>query len=54
MFLDEPNTNLDEIGIETYKDIIIKDSQNRITFIATNDKNDLVICNKIVSINDYK
>ena len=54
LFLDEPNTNLDEIGVETYKDIIIKDSQNRITFIATNDKNHLVICNKIVSINDYK
>lgn len=55
LLLDEPFTNFDELGIEIVTAIIreiIK--QNGIVIIASNDKDEIEICNKNLSILDFQ
>lgn len=54
MLLDEPTSNLDERGIQWYRDLIHQYSGNKCILIASNDKREFDFCEEIVSIEDYK
>lgn len=54
MLLDEPTSNLDERGINWYRDLIHQYSGNKCILIASNDKREFDFCEEIVSIEDYK
>lgn len=54
LFLDEPTTNLDLNGISSVQSLIDEGKENRITFVATNEQSDLDLCNKIISLHDFK
>ncbi|MDO6437531.1 ATP-binding cassette domain-containing protein [Cyclobacterium sp. 1_MG-2023] len=54
MLLDEPTSNLDERGIQWYRDLIHQYGGNKCIFIASNDKREFDFCEEIVSIEDYK
>ena len=44
LMLDEPMTNLDEDGQAVIREILLEEQANRITVIATNEKEDLKLC----------
>jgi len=46
LFLDEPTTNLDVRGIEAVQELIRSEVAARVTVIATNEIEDLAVCNK--------
>ena len=52
--LDEPTTNLDDSTKEWFHDLVKNQIQNRGLIIATNEKDDLLLCEKQVKIIDYK
>lgn len=54
MLLDEPTSNLDERGIQWYRDLIHRYGEDKCILIASNDKREFDFCRKIVSIEDYK
>jgi len=54
LILDEPTTNLDEDGIEWYMETLKAYNDNRIIIIASNVEHDFEMCNKSLSILDYK
>lgn len=54
MLLDEPTSNLDERGIQWYRDLIHQYGGNKCILIASNDKREFDFCEEIVSIEDYK
>lgn len=54
LLLDEPSTNLDQQGIEWYKELVSAFSDNRLTIIASNDPHDISFCQSQLNILDYK
>lgn len=54
ILLDEPTSNLDEKGINWYKDHIQNNTSNKLVIIASNQKEEYTHCNSIININDYK
>ncbi len=55
LFLDEPSSNLDEKGINWYKDLILKYKNNRIVVVCSNNiKSEFFFCNNTIQIEDYK
>ena len=54
LILDEPTSNLDDAGIKWYQKILQKYSDDRIIIIASNVEHDFEMCNKSLSILDYK
>ena len=54
LLLDEPTTNLDEEGIEVYKNLWAKHTANRLVIVSSNDKTEYENCNDVVRIGDYK
>lgn len=46
LILDEPTTNLDSTGIKAVHSHIRQEASTRVTVIATNDLEDLTLCNK--------
>ena len=54
LLLDEPTTNLDKEGMAWYTSILKKYSQNRLIVIASNEERDFELCNKSLSILDFK
>lgn len=50
LLLDEPMTNLDIHGIATMRDTIIGARESRITIIATNEEDDVRLCNARLSV----
>lgn len=53
LLLDEPTSNLDEIGINWYLDNI-NDQKNRLVILASNVKNEYADFDEELSISDYK
>lgn len=51
LFLDEPMTNLDERGIGSIRDLILREAPDRITLVATNDADDLTLCTHRLALN---
>ncbi len=54
LFLDEPCTNLDQKGVEQYKQWIEDYGKNRLVIIASNDIREYYFCNHQIVIEDYK
>ena len=54
LLLDEPTTNLDEEGIETYKKLWAANTQNRLVIVSSNDKVEYENCGEIINLGDYK
>ena len=54
LFMDEPRTNLDEEGIAVVYKIAEEQKQKGILLIATNEKEDTVLCENKICIEDYK
>lgn len=52
--LDEPSTNLDEEGIQWYENLINQFGKDKLLIIASNVDNDLKICEKKISLEDFK
>jgi len=50
LFIDEPRTNLDEDGIGTVYDLLESYKKNNVLIIATNEKQDLVLADKRLTI----
>lgn len=54
LLLDEPCTNLDQLGIEQYRSWMESYTQNRTVIIASNDVREYFFCTQQLSIQDYK
>ena len=54
LILDEPTSNLDEEGKAGFYEIIQEEGKNNLVLIASNEKNDLELCGKIINLKDYK
>lgn len=54
LILDEPTSNLDEEGKNSVYEIVKEEGQKNIVLIASNEKNDLELCNDIVYLEKYK
>ena len=53
LFMDEPRTNLDKDGIEIAYSIAEEQKQRGILIIATNEAEDLHLCERKINIEDY-
>lgn len=54
LLLDEPCTNLDEDGIQLYKNLLRDFGPQKIVIVASNDKNEYDVCNTHLKISDFK
>lgn len=54
LILDEPTSNLDDEGKNSVYEIVKEEGQKNIVLIASNEKNDLELCNDIVLLEKYK
>ncbi len=54
LLLDEPRTNLDKEGVDLILEIADKQKQKGILLIATNDENDIKLCDGVLNIQEYK
>lgn len=54
LLLDEPTTNLDKEGMAWYTSVLKQFSQDRLIVIASNEERDFDLCNRSLSILDYK
>lgn len=55
VFLDEPSSNLDEKGINWYKNLIEKYKKNRIVIVCSNNiESEFFFCNTKIQIENYK
>lgn len=54
LLLDEPSTNLDQQGIDWYKNLVATYAVQRMTIIASNDPQDLAFCTEQLNVLDYK
>ncbi|MBS1773849.1 MAG: ABC transporter ATP-binding protein [Bacteroidetes bacterium] len=54
LLLDEPCTNLDQAGVEQYREWIEKYTANRLVIVASNDVREYYFCKEHISIADYK
>jgi heme exporter protein A len=54
LILDEPTSNLDEEGKNSVYEIVKEEGQKNIVLIASNEKNDLELCDDIVYLEKYK
>jgi len=54
LMMDEPRSNLDRDGISIIENIAMKQKENGILIIATNDEDDLKLCDLKINIEDHK
>lgn len=54
LLLDEPCTNLDQAGVEQYRDWIEAYGKNRLIIIASNDEREYYFCREHIKMEDYK
>lgn len=54
LILDEPTSNLDEKGKAIFYGIIKEESRNSLVIIASNENDDLALCNERINIEEYK
>jgi ABC-2 type transport system ATP-binding protein len=53
LILDEPTTNLDEQGIELYRNWISNLDPQRILMIGSNDKSEYFCCDTLIDLRDF-
>ena len=54
LFLDEPTSNLDNIGKEKVYEIIESEGKDKLVIVASNEDSDLKLCSKIIDIESFK
>ena len=54
LLLDEPCTNLDQQGVEQYREWIEQYGKNRLVIVASNDPREYFFCREQMLIEDYK
>ena len=54
LLLDEPCTNLDQQGVEQYREWIAQHTKDRLVFVASNDVREYFFCKEQLVIEDYK
>lgn len=54
LLLDEPCTNLDQQGMEQYREWIEQYAKDRLTIVASNDAREYFFCREQLVIEDYK
>ena len=54
LLLDEPCTNLDQKGVEQYREWIAQYSKNRLVIVASNDAREYFFCKEVLEIEKYK
>lgn len=54
LLLDEPLTNLDKEGTDTYYHLINNFAQEKTVIISSNDEKEYRFCTQIITISDYK
>lgn len=54
LLLDEPCTNLDQAGVEQYREWIESYRQNRLVIVASNDVREYYFCRENIVMEDYK
>lgn len=54
IIFDEPTSNLDSPGKETAYKIIERESLSSIVLLASNEENDLALCQNIIQLENYK
>jgi len=54
LLLDEPCTNLDQKGVEQYKEWMEQYGKNRLVIIASNDPREYFFCRERLVLEDYK
>ena len=54
LLLDEPTTNLDQQGVDWYRELIEKYAMDRSTIIASNVEVDYDFCDATLNILNYK
>ena len=54
LLLDEPCTNLDQQGMEQYREWIENYTHNRLVIVASNDAREYFFCRKQLVLEDYK
>ena len=54
LLLDEPLTNLDAAGAALYDHLIVRDQQQRILIISSNEKKEYAFCSDTINILDLK
>lgn len=54
LFLDEPTSNLDDIGKNKVYEIIKSEGRNKLVIVASNEKNDLALCSEVLDIEKFK
>lgn len=54
LLLDEPCTNLDQMGVEQYRNWVQEYSQNRLLIIASNEEREYDFCEHQIKMDDFK
>lgn len=54
IILDEPTSNLDDEGKNSVYEIIREEGKEKIVLVASNEKNDLELCEKTIFLENYK
>lgn len=54
LLLDEPGANLDAAGFAFWKQLLLENAAGRIVVIASNDAQDLEICQQIIAMHHFK
>ena len=54
LLLDEPTSNLDDQGINWYKDLVAKFTSNRLVIVCSNQAHEYEFCTHQLIISDYK
>jgi len=54
LLFDEPTSNLDNNGKDKVYEIIKTKLSDRLVIIASNEDNDLAVCNKVLTLENYK
>lgn len=54
LFLDEPTSNLDNIGKDKVYEIIQNEGKDKLVIVASNEESDLSLCTDILEIETYK